>query len=214
MSSAYETWVHALRTWQSDPAYDMSGLPELTESSLPPSAYQRLLAHFNAALTSAMARWSSEFSVQWLRASSDHERERAMVQMRTKLARRLQLVANPALPKIMRDALTAGAATDIRNLQKQIEDDLTRGTENASSNRDVQERLLKVVRASSLTSILAPNFPLDSLLQSSAAAPRSERRVASSRDEDPSTPPRPLSVGRRRVVVDLDSTEEGRMHAQ
>lgn len=209
-SSGYELWVRALRAWAMDPAHPMLDLPVLTESSLPPSAYQRLLGHLNAALSTVMTRWSSEFTVQWGRATTEHDRERAMVQMRTKLARRLQLTAHPSLPSVIRDLLRESAATDIRNLQQEIEDNLLKSTQNASSDRNVRERLLKTARVNSLTAILEPNFPLDALLRPEPAAPPTERRVALDEGlRHVGSPGLQRSSKRRLVVVERNPTEEG-----
>lgn len=214
-SSGYESWVRALRAWATDPAHTVLELPVLTESSLPPSAFHRLLGHLNEALSTAMTRWSSEFTVQWARATTEHDRERALVQMRTKLARRLQLADHPSLPAVIRDLLSESAATDIRNLQQEIEDNLLKSTANASSDRSVRERLLKTARANSLTAILEPNFPLDALFHPEPAAPPADRRVALDGDIN--------HVGaqgmhhtpkRRLVIVESNPTEEGHRNAQ
>lgn len=214
-SSGYELWVRALRSWATDPAHTVLDLPVLTESSLPPSAYQRLLGHLNAALSTAMTRWSSEFTVQWGRATTEHDRERAMVQMRTKLARRLQLAAHPSLPAVIRDLLSESAATDIRNLQQEIEDNLLKSTENASSDRSVRERLLKTARANSLTAILEPNFPLDALFRPEPAAPPADRRVALEGDiSHVGLPGLHHTPKRRLVIVESNPTDEGHRNAQ
>lgn len=193
----------------------MTDLPVLTESSLPPSAYQRLLGHLNAALSTASTRWAQELSDQWGRATTEHDRERAMVQMRTKLARRLELAAHPSLPVVIRDLLRESASTDIRNLQQEIEDNVLRSTENASSDRNARERLLKTARASSLTAILEPNFPLGALLRPESAAPPSERRVALGSDMiNVGSTRNPQAPRRRIVIADSPMTEEGHANAQ
>ncbi|WP_338890583.1 hypothetical protein [Rhodococcus sovatensis] len=190
-------------------------MPVLTESSLPPSAYQRLLGHLNEALSTAMTRWSSEFTVQWGRATTEHDRERAMVQMRTKLARRLQLADHPSLPAVIRDLLSESAATDIRNLQQEIEDNLLKSTANASSDRSVRERLLKTARANSLTAILEPNFPLDALFHPQPAAPALERRVKLEGDSsDVGLSGLHYTPKRRIVTIERTPAEEGHSNAQ
>lgn len=201
-STAYETWVKAVRTWRQDPRHDLTTLPPLAVDSLPPAAYDRLFAHIRDAQQHVMDRWSATFARQWADAKDDHGRIRLLIDTRVLLARRLQLAGHPGLPDMVRKEFTAGVARDIQTLQKNLED-----TAAARSGHRIDrcgtEHTLSLLRANRLTAILDPGFPLQALLEGrlevSESPPASP--VTTPHDAAP-PPPRPLQRKHRAIIIE------------
>lgn len=202
-SSVYEDWVLALRAWAKDPRTDLSVLPRLTADSLPPAAYERLIAHITSAQQEVMSTWQSRLERNLNAARSESDYARALVELRTLLARRLQLARHPGFPDQIRKPLSEAIERDVRRIQEDLERAVT------SSRRGglgpARERLLRLVRANSFVAILAPNFPLESVLRDAPTSP----------PDDPSTlqptpaMPRTIEGGwarhnRRRVIGNDD----------
>lgn len=161
--SPYELWVVGLRAWQRDPSTDLSGLPILLSESLPPEAYQRLFNHMRQAIDAMMAEFTELLARDIGHATSEHDYARAMVGLRARLARRVQLAEHPGLPEEVRVELRKGVATDVTALQMQVEELVTANANRYGSDRSHTEQMLRIVRQNRFTVILEPGFPLESL---------------------------------------------------
>jgi hypothetical protein len=198
-SSDYEIWVRALRAWGNDPRTDLRALPTLQADSLPPSAYERLLNHILAAQAAVMQTWQQHLERDMKRADSEHDYALALVELRALLGRRLQLAQHPGLPAEIQKPLRDGVERDVRRIQKELEDSVTRPPRGGPVNRTARERLLFLVRQNSFTAILEPGFVLASLFQS----PETPDLKASATAERAAAPlPASSSTRRRRVMLD------------
>lgn len=162
--SPYEQWVMALRQWQRDPATDLRALPALGVDSLPPDAYQRLFAHMRTAIDAMMLEFSQLLVRDIGAARSEHDYARAMVGLRVRLARRVQLAQHPGLPAEVRAELTKGVAADVTALQAQVEELVTTSADRYGSDRTHTEHMLRIVRQNRFTVVLEPGFPIDALI--------------------------------------------------
>ncbi|MFC0313986.1 hypothetical protein ACFQNE_05750 [Gordonia phosphorivorans] len=162
--SPYEQWVIALRQWQHDPATDLRSLPALRADSLPPDAYQRLFAHMRTAVDTMMLEFSQLLVRDIGAARSEHDYARAMVGLRVRLARRVQLAEHPGLPAEVRAELAKGVEADVNALQAQVEELVTASADRYGSDRTHTEHMLRIVRQNRFTVVLEPGFPLEALL--------------------------------------------------
>lgn len=169
VGSTYESWVLALRKWATDPRHDMSGLPTLQADSLPPSAYERLMGHIASAQQELMSTWRARLESGFAAAKTEQDYGRTLVELRGLLGRRLQLARHAGFPAQIQQALSESVERDVRRLQRELEDAVTQP--GRSTIRTSAERLLRVVRSNSLTAILDPGFPLDTLFERPAPPP-------------------------------------------
>lgn len=199
-TSVYEVWVSGLRLWQEDPTTDLGHLPPLAVDTFTPATYERLLGHLHAALDRMMELWNLGLTKSLQAAANDHERERALVQSRLVLARRVQLVRHPGFPPEISTALLDATRADIRTLQADLERVLLQSTARGSSDREAQGGALRIVRRAPLTVLIEPGFDLDAFLAGTTpvAPPPSAAPVAA----QPDLPPLLSAAPRRRIVVD------------
>ena len=200
MTTAYESWVTALRRWQHDPTTDLTQLPELTVSSLPPSAFERLFAHLNRSLVAMSQHAWQQFTRSFQNARDNHERTAAIVALRGMLGRQLQLAQNPRLPEEIRNAIRQAAERDLTAAQADLESAAVRSTDGGGSNRDGAEAVLRLLRTNSLTAILAPGFDIESLYR--RVAVDTAPRVAVAEHPQIPNPVAPVRAARRRVLAD------------
>lgn len=199
-ASAYEQWVTAVRSWREDPRHDMSQLPVLVADSLPPAAFERLFVHIRDAQQYVMDRWVSTFARDWGGARDEQGRVRALLDTRRVLARRLQLARHPGLPEVVRTELGNGVARDIRQLQEELEEAVTKQQRGARFDSAQIERALNILRTNRLTAILEPGYSLqalfdgrvDSTLQQASTPP-----LPASDEHVPASPP----VRRHRAII-------------
>ncbi|MBP7930454.1 MAG: hypothetical protein KA110_10880 [Acidimicrobiia bacterium] len=168
----YETWVLTLRAWGNDPMTPLDHLPSLALETFTPDTYQRLFNHLRQALQSVTTQWSDDLG-KTLRLSQDrfalgHD----LVQLRTRLTRRVQLVSHPSLPAEARDSFTKQTAEDIARSQQQIVDHIQRQANEGHLSRTEAEGMLDVVREHSFEAVMA--FAANSAGQRVVAAPLRE----------------------------------------
>ncbi|MBM9837365.1 hypothetical protein JO861_12450 [Rhodococcus hoagii] len=201
-SSVYEAWVLALRTWQDRPDRDLSTLPALSADSLPPAAYARLIAHVQAAQSALTEAGVARFQRAWEAARSEHERMRALVELRRLLGRRLQLARLGVLPAEIREGLESGVRRDIGEMQRTLEDAANAPNRSAGSNRTEQERTRYLLRTNGLLALLDADFPLNSLFDSATEPPAAPRQQSDepTTSSGPGMPP-PTGTSIRRVIV-------------
>ncbi|OBJ70991.1 hypothetical protein [Mycobacterium sp. 1274756.6] len=187
----------ALRKWAKDPRHDLTNLPSLQADSLPPAAYERLIGHLMSAQQDVMSTWQQRLQRDFAAARDEHGYARTLVELRRLLARRIKLAQHPGLPEQLREPLYDGVASDIRRLQTELEEAITTPARNAISAG--RERLLRVVRDNSLTAILGPGFPLESLF--AAATARSAPPAAAAPPPTAAPPTTARRNNRRRVLL-------------
>lgn len=200
-SNDYEAWVLGLQAWAKDPSHDLGGLPQLCVDSLPPAAYERLVAHIMAAQQKVMSAWQGRFERNIQAARSEHEYARTLVELRSLLGRRLQLARHHGLPAEIQQPLVDGVERDIRRIQQDLENAVTQPGRGSGIQMATRERMLTLVRVNSFTAILKPGFPLESLfvaMTSPTQDPVSRQPFLSSTDLSAG----PTRVNRRRVVLD------------
>jgi hypothetical protein len=194
-TSVYEAWVLGLRAWGADPTTDLSGLPTLTAETFTPATYQRLVKHLNDAISAMMSTWNDALSRAVGGGSDDHEIARQLVQLRTLLARRLQLARHPGFPKEISDSLWDGACADILSIQGSLEREATKNGAGATTSRASQERVLALMRENSFAVLTDPAYPLDQLF-ATVPAPAVTDTSAPAPEADGFLP------RRRRVAID------------
>lgn len=158
----------------------LQDLPALEEAAFTPTTWGRLLSHIDSAITQVMQDWQSSLTQALASASSDHDLGRDMVQLRTVLARRVQLARHPSLPPRVRDALSADAEASIRRLQADIEEKISGSNENGKIDHSAGERLLSIVRTNSLVHVLGLEIDQDG--SGARAAPLSVSAVQAEPD--------------------------------
>lgn len=168
----YETWVLTLRAWGSDPTTSLDHLPPLAVETFTPDTYQRLFSHFRQALQSVADQWSEDLG-KTLRLSHDrfalgHD----LVQLRTRLSRRVQLVSHPSLPSEIRDSFTQQTADDIARSQQQIVEHIQSQANQGQLTRTEADGMLQVVREHSFEAVIA--FGASSAGERAVAAPLRE----------------------------------------
>jgi hypothetical protein len=200
-SNDYEAWVLGLQAWAKDPSHDLGGLPRLSADSLPPAAYERLVAHIMAAQQEVMSAWQRRLERNIQAARSEHEYARTLVELRSQLGRRLQLARHHGLPAEIQRPLSDGVERDIRRIQQELENAVTQPGRGNGIQMATREKMLRLVRANSFTAILKPEFPLESLFVTMT----SSNQDPASSEPSPSSTVRsagPKRVTRRRVVLD------------
>ncbi len=161
-SNVYEQWVLGLRSWRADPLTNLSDLPKLDETSFPPATYNRLINHLNEAINEFMKRWNRQLSSAVGAAKEPHTLARALVDARLGLAHRLKLARHPSLPATISKQLVTQAETDIRSLQRQLEEGAQHAASSGSSvGRTEKEAILRLYRDNALTAVLDAGFSLD-----------------------------------------------------
>lgn len=200
-TSVYEAWVVGLRAWQDDPTTDLSGLPPLTIETFTPATYERLLGHLRTAVDDMMQNWNRGLIQALSTAVTDHDRERALVQSRLVLARRVQLSQHPSLPEEVTEAFYQSTCRDIRSLQADLERAMLQSTARGSSDREAQERALRIVKAAPLTALIEPGFDVEAFLAGLAPASTPAPRIRDAGISDLPLPPLDPAP-RRRVVID------------
>lgn len=175
--SPYELWVTALRRWADDSSATLAGLPTLTEESLPPVAYQRLLRHIRETVDTVGRAAADQLSRDLAAACDAHEIEKAMVAVRPALLRRLELARHPGLPQQFRDAFEKSAVEDISRLQQDVEKAMSTSSNRYGSDRTERERSLRAVRETSLLAVLKHGYqtPLPTAPPVSAPQPGAVR---------------------------------------
>lgn len=194
--SVYGTWVTTLRKWAADPTTRLDGLPVLANDTFTPDTYRRFTEHLMQALGRHGERWRDQLQAGFERAAGrPHELARELVDLRTHLARRVELATHPALPDGIRDALERAVRSDIDRCQRELEEAVRRQSAAARVDNAGVEATLRVVRDNPMTGVFG--------LQIGAGGRRAAARVLP--DQIVAGPPAPPRRGHRRVVPIADS---------
>lgn len=178
----YSTWVTRVRAWAKDPTISVADLPPLTATSFSPTTYERLITHIQKSLAEVTTKWDETFARNLREAVTEHDRERALVNSRSILHRRVLFCRTAPLPKEVTDALMQSTETLINDLQKQLEDATRSGANSVSVNSASNERTLQLVRRNPLTAVLDPNYgqteSIETLVDEVIEGPHSFTRIA------------------------------------
>jgi hypothetical protein len=185
-TSAYELWARALRAWSLDPTTDLSSLPVLDETSLPPATFQRLTVHLSIALQRFTDRWADTLTTRLRQTPTPFARAQVMIDAKRMLARRLLLAQHPGLPASLRQALWDGACSDVTAMQRQLEETVAHGSTIDTSGRDAA-----FFREHSLTTLLAPGFPLADFIAGRYKEPEADTAPAAAVPDQTTAPERP-----------------------
>jgi len=154
-ATTYEHWVRTLRDWSVDDSVSLTGLPPLTEESLPAGAYERLINHIRQALETAAAGWVSALSKTLASIGDPAALAVDLVALRRKLSRRLELARHPALPQVLRDAFSDAVDRSVRDAQQQIETAIKNLGRDGHTPASVVDELHRVTRENSFVAVLA-----------------------------------------------------------
>ena len=161
-SSAYKSWVTALRAWSRDPSVSLDSLPPLSRDSFSPTTYARLLDHMGTAVGTMMRGWKDSFIRDWkaaLGAGDLHSAEAARVEARRRLLPRRGLARHPGLPEEIRTALMDALRKDVDSIQQQLEEGVQAVSQSTTPTvRQQQEQLVRLVRTSSMLRIFDDGY--------------------------------------------------------
>lgn len=189
----YSIWVTRVRAWAKDPSVSIADLPPLTATSFSPTTYGRLITHIQKALNEVTAKWNEAFMRNLQDVLTDHERERALVNARSILHRRVVFCRTVPLPKEVTDALTQSTETFINDVQKQLEDSARENGNRVRFNSMTDERTLQLYRRNPLTVVLDPNYghagSIEVVVDEVIEGPHSFTRTATTALYPPAPPP-------------------------
>jgi hypothetical protein len=146
--------VLTLRAWSKDPRTPLDELPALSNDTFSPDTFGRLIEHILSAVRAADDRWQQRLATALGNVGTPFEFGRTLVDLRSTLARRVQLTSHPALPPAVREALEKGTREAITSYQSQLEDVVKKQSSRSSLDTGWLDQVLKVVRENSFLSVL------------------------------------------------------------
>lgn len=152
--TAYETWVRTLRAWAVDPTTSLSHLPPLQDDTFTPQTYERLMVYIMEALESVSGRWAEQLGRALSTWSSPFELAHELIQLRSGLARRVQLSSHPSLPPGIRNALVTDSRRAVERYQRELEEGVREALSRSRLPRADREHVLRVVAENSFVQIL------------------------------------------------------------
>lgn len=192
-ASTYETWALTLRAWEKDPTTPLDHLPQLEDDTYSPETYERFLKLLLQALEAALGRWKDELDRVLGSLSSAHDLGRDLVQLRSSLARWLQLSGHSSLPPTVRDALLGNAETSIARIQQDLETSLRGILDRSRMSRGEQQQILRTVHENKFTKVLGFQFTQDGQRPEAAALTHT----------DTGSTMRPHRFPGRRILTDI-----------
>lgn len=150
----YETWVRTLRAWSSDPTTSLSHLPPLQDDTFTPQTYERLMKYITEALEGVSERWVEQLGLALSTWSSPFELAHELIQLRSGLARRVQLSSHPSLPPGIRNVLLADSRRAVERYQRELEEGVRDALSRSRLPRADKEHVLRVVAENSFVRIL------------------------------------------------------------
>ncbi|QGF23381.1 hypothetical protein [Raineyella fluvialis] len=169
--TAYETWVHTLRAWSSDPTISLSHLPPLQDDTYTPQTYERLMVYITEALEAVSARWVDQLGRALSTWGSPFDLAHELIQLRAGLARRVQLSSHPSLPPGIRTVLLADSRRTVERYQRELEEGVREGLSRGRLPRADQEHVLRVVAENSFVRVLDMAVSQDGSRQTVAPLP-------------------------------------------
>ena len=167
----YETWVRTMRAWTSDPTTPLDHLPALADDTFTPQTYERLMVYVRAALEAATDRWVKELGRALSSWRTPYDLAQDLVQLRSSLARRVQLSRHPSLPPTLREVLGKDAERSIRRYQAEIEDSIQESLARSTMSKTDREHVLRVVQENSFTRSLDVAVTQSGVRQTVSALP-------------------------------------------
>lgn len=189
-STPYETWARTMQAWAADPTIPLDHLPELADDTFTPQTYERLLVYIRSALEAVTERWATELGRALSSWRTPYELAHSLVQLRSSLARRVQLSRHPSLPPTVRDVLSRDAERSIQRYQVEIEESIRDSLARSSLSKTDREHVLRIIHENAFTRALEVAVVQTGERQTVAALPE----VSS-----PTGPP-PSRYGHRRVL--------------
>ena len=136
----YETWVRTMEAWTADPTVPLDHLPPLSDDTFTPQTYERLMVYVRRALEAATDRWVQELGRALSSWRTPYDLAHDLVQLRSSLARRVQLSRHPSLPPTVREILSKDAERSIERYQAEIVDSVRKSPARASRRGSRQQR--------------------------------------------------------------------------
>lgn len=182
-----------MRAWADDPTTPLDHLPPLANDTYTPETFQRLLLHVTLALESVTNRWVRELGQALSSWRTPFDLAHSLVQLRSSLARRVQLSRHPSLPPAVREALVADAATAIQGYQRELEQSVRESLARTRLSAADRETILQVVRENSFTRTLDIEVSQSGTRQTMSALPEivaTSERAPANRFSHRRLPPR------------------------
>ena len=152
-ATSYEVWARRLRQWAKDPDTPLADLPSMANDSyITKDSMDRLVDHILKAINSFMDLFSKKVD-EAFDAPDLHELAQRYHNLQYFYAKRLMLSRHPGLPAELSRAMVEGAETDLRSIQKQLEEAASKQSGRGSIGAGVSD-VVMVVRNNSLLQIL------------------------------------------------------------
>lgn len=174
----YETWVRTMQAWAADPTTPLEHLPALADDTYTPATYQRLLVYVEQALESVTQKWVIELGRALSTWRTPFDLARDLVQLRSSLARRVQLSRHPSLPPTVRDAYSKEVERAIRRYQDEIEESIADTLRRARLSTNDKEQVLRTVRENSFLRTLEVSVTQGGERQTNAPLPVVDSPIA------------------------------------
>lgn len=159
--SEYGRWVGFLRSWarQEAATEDADRLPALQPSSLPTASWASLAVHLTEALSARLQSWNDALSRSMSHAHDEFSIALTLSQSRTGLYSLRFLAGHPHLPSELTERLLEQVDAQVRSVQQQLEEQVTRPSDRTTDPSRSQS-LLRVLRENSLTAVLDVPGPI------------------------------------------------------
>lgn len=186
----YETWVRTMEAWTADPTVPLDHLPPLSDDTFTPQTYERLMVYVRRALEAATDRWVQELGRALSSWRTPYDLAHDLVQLRSSLARRVQLSRHPSLPPTVREILSKDAERSIERYQAEIVDSVRKSLQRSNLGKSDSELVLRIVQENAFTRALDVAVTQTGERQTVAALPVI----------DPGAAPPTSRFGHRRVL--------------
>lgn len=129
-------------------------LPPLRDDTYDPETFARLGVHLRTAREAAVTRWAEQLDGALTRWHSTHELARDLIQLRSGLARFVQLSNHPSLPPAWLKIFSEDAARSVARLQRELEENVEKSLRRGAWSRTQHDEILRTVRDNSLLGTL------------------------------------------------------------
>ncbi|MFD3554741.1 hypothetical protein ACFWWA_22020 [Streptomyces goshikiensis] len=141
----YQTWTDYLARWAGEggagTAAEAARLPRLRPEDYHHETWVRFVNQLTGAVSHRLQAWADSLTATLAEAAADEfAAGRALVQSRTGLDTVRALASHPSLPEDLRNQLRTMVDGQIENLQRQLEDQLTRAVRGGADPKWAEER--------------------------------------------------------------------------
>jgi hypothetical protein len=171
----YEAWATFLERWGAGESLDPASLPPITTEDLAGDSWQRLVDRITAALSQRLRTWSDTLSREISGARDEFSAARALNHARWSLPPIRALAGAEALPAEFSTRLLALVDEQIRDSQRQLDEQTDRMRRSGLPHSAVEARL-RTIRDNPLTALTAGAHVTDAGWAADPAA-RPRRRV-------------------------------------